>query len=997
MTAPSAQQDYNGRQQRFDLEVLGNLIRENYTEIIVCNLTRNTYRLLQYGMQTSRTSHQEGNLDEGLARRLQKVAPDDRAAYAHHFFRESLIQAFTEEGKTQVSLTYRWRNEQDDGWTWRETRIVQPSCTQDNDLVCVATIRNITTQHERETGLQRDLYLQQEELRLTLAQMGKILNYYDIASRTLSMSPAFAEPRGLPPQLHNYPESLFTLSKESFPEATVHALTQMYQDIRHGSPKGSIEIAVTSRDGQERWERVSYATICDENNVPQKAVISIEDTSEAHTQLQENRRLRKNEQILRIATLHSNRSFCLYDIKSGFSRQWNKLHCQSCVLPHLCEMPYTEIIKSPRFFPQSAEALKQIFEDIHNGGSAGEHMLHCRDLEGEPRWYDLKYTTLKDEFGQPVSAMFSFKDITEQYVREIAYQRHVQHLQENSSKNLLLLEIDLTDTLIERQGGRLFSDLDFTGKPPQAFYDVIQPLFAPDDWEDAKLILLPENLLSYHKSGILHLEKTWPITTRDGQPRWACIGIEMVMESYGGHIKVFLRVEDVTEQKEELLAIKRRAEQDGMTGLLNRNTCEERIRNHLSSTAHRQGGVLVLVDLDDLKGINDTLGHEHGDKAIKAIAATLKGFFRKDDIVGRLGGDEFIVFLPGAAGHETNLALSLSRMLRSLSRLTVGENGERTIHCSLGCASETVGKDSFETLYKRADLALYHVKRSGKANLAFYNPEMEGDEYRLRNQAGTLKHARITDWSEFRQLLHTFAHFYPLLISATLDTDSFTVMEAAENDIFAHIPPSGSLRGLAAAIKPLVAPNHAADVERQLSREALLAAQENGSEVSFFCRCASPDLNRRWLQFSAFFFSNDKKQPCCFIFARWAMEYGQSLAIQRLQKMLEVTVATSFEYVCIIDVASRTYTQYSNDGHNSHIIAGKGLFDAVTCEIRDTHIPEPQRADYYAKANLDTVLEHMHRQGCYGYTYTLADGQRTAAFHWYEQGHDEILMTVSRR
>ena len=137
-------------------------------------------------------------------------------------------------------------------------------------------------------------------------------------------------------------------------------------------------------------------------------------------------------------------------------------------------------------------------------------------------------------------------------------------------------------------------------------------------------------------------------------------------------------------------------------------------------------GVLVLiVDIDDLKHINDTLGHSGGDQAIRLVAAQLKRHFRACDTVTRYGGDEFLAFLTGPF-TETQLRNSIETLVLELGMLQIGEEGGGMhLKCSIGAAYGVVGRDSFVLLCNQADAALYYVKRNGKNACAFYRPEME--------------------------------------------------------------------------------------------------------------------------------------------------------------------------------------------------------------------------------------------------------------------------------
>lgn len=185
--------------------------------------------------------------------------------------------------------------------------------------------------------------------------------------------------------------------------------------------------------------------------------------------------------------------------------------------------------------------------------------------------------------------------------------------------------------------------------------------------------------------------------------------------------KLYLE-EKIASNEEEL----KMADYEAMTGVLRRGAGEYKIREYLQ-TSDNKNGVLIVVDLDDLKHINDNLGHRAGDEAIIGIADVLKSSFRQKDIVMRYGGDEFVVFIPEEKHDSQPIIDRLSALVAKIAMISVGENKEKTIHGSIGCAT-TIAGDTFETLFSRADKALYHVKRNGKNNFACYSPEMENEQ-----------------------------------------------------------------------------------------------------------------------------------------------------------------------------------------------------------------------------------------------------------------------------
>ncbi len=190
---------------------------------------------------------------------------------------------------------------------------------------------------------------------------------------------------------------------------------------------------------------------------------------------------------------------------------------------------------------------------------------------------------------------------------------------------------------------------------------------------------------------------------------------------------LFLQTLRIKSREELVQTLSVTAATDPLTGLYNRIGLEERIRI-LQAKHHGRRCLAAMVDVDDLKAINDTMGHADGDLALKAVAKQLKSHFRATDIVARFGGDEFLVFLTGELS-ESQARLSLCRLLAELSALSV--DGRFFVRCSVGAAMGIIGTDDYETLCRHADKALYHVKRSGKNGYALYAPDMEAVQQSL--------------------------------------------------------------------------------------------------------------------------------------------------------------------------------------------------------------------------------------------------------------------------
>jgi diguanylate cyclase (GGDEF)-like protein len=170
--------------------------------------------------------------------------------------------------------------------------------------------------------------------------------------------------------------------------------------------------------------------------------------------------------------------------------------------------------------------------------------------------------------------------------------------------------------------------------------------------------------------------------------------------------------------------IRHMAHHDELTGLPNRALLNDRLAQALGQAA-RTGRPLALLflDLDGFKYINDSLGHEVGDRLLRTVAARLQAIVRQGDTVARLGGDEFVVMLVDLE-HDGDAAVVAHEIVRALSRPLRAD--DRTLHvtASLGVATFPADGDSAELLLKHADAAMYRAKAQGRNGVQCYTRDM---------------------------------------------------------------------------------------------------------------------------------------------------------------------------------------------------------------------------------------------------------------------------------
>lgn len=216
----------------------------------------------------------------------------------------------------------------------------------------------------------------------------------------------------------------------------------------------------------------------------------------------------------------------------------------------------------------------------------------------------------------------------------------------------------------------------------------------------------------------------------DAPALWASLSGEPIVNSLGEFMGYRGIARDITQRKHAEARIEQLAFFDDLTGLPNRRLLLDRLGQVLAQcTRHKRGLALLFLDLDNFKDINDTLGHEWGDRLLMEVGQRLFEGLRATDTVARLGGDEFVVVLQGLSAQTQEAVQEVEGVaLKILARLNQGyEIDGRTIHStpSIGISVFDAAAGTPQELLKRADLAMYEAKAQGRNTVCFFDPQMQ--------------------------------------------------------------------------------------------------------------------------------------------------------------------------------------------------------------------------------------------------------------------------------
>ena len=166
---------------------------------------------------------------------------------------------------------------------------------------------------------------------------------------------------------------------------------------------------------------------------------------------------------------------------------------------------------------------------------------------------------------------------------------------------------------------------------------------------------------------------------------------------------------------------RQQADTDRLTGLMIRNAAQQEVEDHLDST--EESGVMMLLDLDRFKGVNDNMGHQKGDQVLIDVAADLKKMFRNTDVLSRLGGDEFIIYMKGVPEKDWAVQRA-EQVVREVRRWVSDGTTNIQVTASVGVVMTDTVERQYDELYRAADIAMYFAKAQGGNQAIFYSRDL---------------------------------------------------------------------------------------------------------------------------------------------------------------------------------------------------------------------------------------------------------------------------------
>lgn len=341
------------------------------------------------------------------------------------------------------------------------------------------------------------------------------------------------------------------------------------------------------------------------------------------------------------------------------------------------------------------------------------------DDNGKARYGSTSKYILHDSNGEISGVLGITKDVTRDYLIRQHHQQELQYMFDLPQDIYAVSYIDIDDWRIISQRSRV---LNGTKIPPcntvDEFCEITVSSILDRENEAVQFYenFTQDKLKEFFESGKSRQTFTYKRRMAEGVSCWIISEARFWVDVDSGHLCVMLSARDVNEEKTAQQHLVEAARMDKMTMLLNRETTMNNICRILESEAE-SNHALFMIDVDNFKHLNDTLGHQAGDEFLIDLAMQIKKCFRESDVVGRIGGDEFFALMRNVPDRKTveNKAEDLLSAIQKLCK----NYSDIPLSASIGISLYTANDRTLEELYGGADGALYEAKRKGKNQFVF--------------------------------------------------------------------------------------------------------------------------------------------------------------------------------------------------------------------------------------------------------------------------------------
>ena len=368
---------------------------------------------------------------------------------------------------------------------------------------------------------------------------------------------------------------------------------------------------------------------------------------------------------------------------------------------------------------KNSEILFSVFNSVYKTGKVVKNIeVEWSRKDGEKRVSEMSVSLIRNTEGKPAGFHSVARDITERRKKEDALMQSEERYRTIIDTIVdAYYEVDLAGNTTVFNDSYLklyeYTAKEMQGKNYQTYVDK----------EHAEIAYWVFHQV--FKTGKPTKKMEWEIITKGGKKKQVELSVSLIRNAKGNPLGFRGIISDITERHKAEEIIRHQAFHDPLTGLANRTLFYDRM--HMAFNSAKRGGKMVAViilDLDNFKGINDSNGHKVGDEVLKSISGRLSKMVRASDTVARYGGDEFTLIIPSLSSEENALIVA-QKIVKAFNKPFHLNNGDITVTASIGVAIYPLHGWDIDTLMSKADNAMYRAKAMGRNRYCWYGDAEE--------------------------------------------------------------------------------------------------------------------------------------------------------------------------------------------------------------------------------------------------------------------------------
>jgi len=496
------------------------------------------------------------------------------------------------------------------------------------------------------------------------------------------------------------PDQSVQLIKEKYQEAIDKKTTLVYEETIKGPQITSVKNQLFLDQNWKVYE-TTVTPIFDEQHTCTHIFVLVRDVTHQKLREKELRQVKEHFELVWNSTADIMYTFDtdqrFIDINDAFERILKWKREEILYDPSISIIPLSE-----------KKGFKQIVEVLKRGHSIPSHQVQCVTKDGELIDVLASYSPLLDREGNWGGGVAVYKDISEElkYLKELEISEEKYRVIAEFSSDL----IKITDSNGIIQYISPSHKAIVGNDPEETLNKSILNFVYSDDVSKFRDAIIEVN--TTHQVGSVEFRKVH----ENGEIIWFHATITPIINDHDEIDRIIFVARDITERKQYEEKLEHLALFDSLTGLPNRVQFYKRLQNEMeqASISHSTFAVMML-DLDGFKQVNDTMGHDVGDELLKSFAKRVESCIRTNDMLARIGGDEFAILMPNLENRIQATAMA-KRIIGSFHKHWECVHYCFNTTCSIGIAFSPPYEHHHKILLKQADLALYRAKKEGKNN-----------------------------------------------------------------------------------------------------------------------------------------------------------------------------------------------------------------------------------------------------------------------------------------